>query len=114
MDGPEKDSMQRLALAAFACMLPVLAFAAWDQALNFDPCNNIFKNPGTACLESGWGGIAAGLFFAFIGASIAVGAVIRGKRVLGSKVDAGLLCWIGLCMTAVGSAAMYAGFSMVG
>ena len=101
-------------LGLFACILTVIVFVVADQALNFDPCNNVFKQAGVECLESGWGGVLVGLFFAFIGASIAVGAVVRGRKVLGNRLEAFLLGWIGLCMTAIGTAAMYAGFSMIG
>jgi hypothetical protein len=97
----------QLLLASFT--LPVLAAMAWHQALDFDPCDNIFSRAGgTRCLTSPVGGAVAGGLAMFIGGGIAQGALRNGRRVFGNWRDPALMAWIGLCMAATGAAMLYA------
>lgn len=102
----------RALMAFFALVLPVLAYLVWDQALDFDPCNNILKHPGVDCLDSGAGGIAVGAAVLLSGLAITSGAIRKGRAVYGNLPEPALMAWIGLSMALTGAGFAYAGATM--
>ena len=111
-DPNSNRSLTRTIMALFCLILPVLAFIVWEQALDFDPCNNILKNPGSDCLESGAGGIGAGALVAIVGLGIVQGAVTKGFAVYGSRLEQSMMIWIGMALAVTGAGIIYAGFSV--
>ncbi len=101
-----------LGLAVLA--LTVLAIIAWDQALDFDPCDNIFKAAGRPCLNSPTSGLVAGGVVIFIGGAIAQGAIRNGRRVFGNLRDTAMMAWLGLCMAMTGAAMVFAAYGIDG
>lgn len=99
-------------LATFALMFTTLAVLTWIEALDFDPCENLFRKAGSPCLEPGWGGVLVGGFFVFLGLSIAWGGLRNGRREYGRWLEPLLFAWFGLGMSAVGAAAAFAQWSV--
>ena len=108
----KRDSIQFYVLLAFSFMLPVLTFAAWSQAVAFDPCDNIFKPPAYDCIASPIIPAVGGSFAIFLGGGFVWGAVRNGKRELGNWHEPALIGWIGLCFILFGAAMIYAAFGM--
>lgn len=98
-------------LGVFGLAFPILAYAAWDQALHFDPCANIFVKPGQ-CVGSGVSFAGGGAVLVLLGMALAGSAgrdaLGKGKASLGA-LAVGLL---GVTMAVVGSAMVYAGMSL--
>lgn len=105
-NGGKEDWLPGLLIASF--VLSVLAFMSWDQALGFDPCNNIFKPPARECVTSTIEPTIVGVFFALLGASFVGGALTRGPRILAGKAQVWLAAWCGVCVILMGAALVFA------
>lgn len=103
-----------LALVLTVLALTMLAFVAWDQALDFDPCDNVFKAAWRPCLTSRTSGLVVGGLLILIGGAIAQAAIRNGPRVFGNLRDTAMMAWTGLCVTLIGAAMAYAAYGMDG
>ncbi len=110
-----KDTESQTALAVFLMVfgaaLPLLGIASWDQALDFDPCANIFAKPGQ-CITSGLSFAGGGAFLIIMGVTL-VGSATSRKRT--EKVGLGAvlaIVWLGLWMVVIGAAMIFAGLSL--
>lgn len=95
-----------LALAAFT--FSVLAYASWDQALDFDPCDNVFKPPSQKCVTSAVEPMIVAGFVMLVAGAIFRGLLTRGVSVLGSSLNVLLSVWMCLCAMLVGLALIFA------
>ena len=105
-NGDREDWFTGLAIACF--VLVVLAFMAWDQALNFDPCNNIFKPPAQPCVTSALEPVIVGALVALLGAAFVHGALTRGPHMLVSRMQVWMAAACGLCVFLMGAALVFA------
>ncbi|MEL7320096.1 MAG: hypothetical protein AAFN04_15820 [Pseudomonadota bacterium] len=113
MNSTDKDPPLRFyALIGGVFVASVLAYASWDQALHFDPCDNIFKPPSRACETSPWGYGGAGAFTAFIGVQVLYWTVVKGPRALGSRAQAVMAGWIALCVAVLGAACLFIAYNL--
>ena len=99
-------------VALFSAIVTVVAVIAWDEALDFDPCDNVIKHASVDCVEPGLSGILVGALVIFIGGSITVGALRNGLRVYGRWTEPVLFVWLGLAMAITGGAIAYAQWSL--
>ena len=108
-DGETNPAVALLCLGAFAYMLTMLAAVAWLDALDFDPCDSVFKHASVDCLENGMVGSLVGGGAIALGIAIIWGAMRNGRKVYGSWAHAALMVWIGTCFAVTGAAAVYIG-----
>jgi hypothetical protein len=101
------DLLKTGGLFLAACVFSVLAYASWDQALDFDPCNNFFKPPSQKCVTSALEPVIIGLFVIGIAGGVLQGLVRRGAQVLGSATRVMLSAWMCVCAMLVGAALIF-------
>lgn len=95
----------------FGTALPILGIASWDQALDFDPCVNIFSKPGQ-CITSGLSFAGGGALLIILGVTF-VGSAASSMRATKVSLRATLAtAWLGLWMVVIGAAMIFAGLSL--
>ncbi|MBS7670228.1 hypothetical protein [Croceicoccus gelatinilyticus] len=108
----DPKAAQFLFYSVFCFIFPVLGFVVWDQALDFDPCANVFTRPGK-CLESSYSFAGGGAFVIVLGVMFGVAAIRGNPGETRGPLDWIPPFWLGLWMTVIGSAMIYSALSMM-
>ncbi len=109
-EGKSGNSSLLAFLAVFGSALPFIAYMAWDQALAFDRCANIFVRPGQ-CITSGMAFAGGGVFLMVMGGAFLFSAM-PGRGNTHNPLAVLTCVLMGLSLAASGSAMIYGGLSI--